>query len=208
MLIECILFDWSGTISDDRRVVYAANMLMREAYGIPPVSFEDWVGTVTLTVWEHFAQLGITDAKDEVWAHYGRRLSEVAAAGMAPVAYADAAETLSSLADRGFRIGVVSSHPEENLLAEARTYGLHGWFGVIMGGSRDKAADMTRIAASLGARPERTLYVGDTVHDIRHAKKAGARSAGITTGYHSSASLAAESPDCLLGSLSEVLEVV
>lgn len=209
MAIRCFLFDWSGTISDDRRVVYAANALMRQDYGLPSVAFDEWLGTVTMTVYEHFAQEGVTVGADALWTHYERRLGEVVANGMAPIIYDDAARSLASLAARdGIRIGLVSSHPNGHLRAEAAAYGVAHLFHSIVGSSRDKAADMSRVLSDLGADPEETLYVGDTVHDIRHSKRAGVQSAGITTGYHPRASLAAESPTFLFDSLSEIVATV
>lgn len=205
MAIRWFIFDWSGTISDDRRVVYAANRLMREDYGLPPVAFEDWLGTVTMTVAEHFAQDGVTVGPDALWAHYERRLGEVVAGGMRPVIYVDAIDALARLAEReGVRIGLVSSHPESHLLDEVRGYGLSDRFDAVVGSSRDKAADIARVVADWDARPDATLYVGDTVHDIRHSKRAGVLSAGITTGYHPRQSLALEQPHYLFDSLTEI----
>lgn len=208
-MIRCFLFDWSGTISDDRRMVYAANQLMRQDYGLPLIAFDDWLGTVTMTVYEHFAEEGVTVGADALWAHYERRLGEVVAGGMTPIIYGDAARSLSELAARdGIRIGLISSHPTSHLRAEADAYGIAHLFHTIVGGSRDKAADMSRVLAEWGADPSEALYVGDTVHDIRHSKRAGVQSAGITTGYHPRAALAAESPDYLFGSLSEIVATV
>lgn len=209
MAIRWFIFDWSGTISDDRRVVYAANRLMREDYGLLPVPFDDWLGTVTMTVAEHFAQDGVTVGPDALWEHYERRLGEVVAGGMTPVMYGDATDALARLAERtGVRLGLVSSHPTTNLLGEIRAYGLSDRFASVIGGSRDKAADIARMVSEWRAAPDETLYVGDTVHDIRHSKRAGVRSAGITTGYHPRHALAAEEPHYLFDSLSEIVAAV
>lgn len=209
MAIRCFLFDWSGTISDDRRMVYAANALMRQDYGLPPVAFEEWLGTVTMTVYEHFAQEGVTVGADALWAHYERRLGEVVAGGMRPEMYGDAADVLARLAGRdGVRIGLVSSHPASHLINEVHGYGLADRFDAIVGSSRDKTSDIARIVAEWSTSPAETLYVGDTVHDIRHSKRAGVLSGGITTGYHPRPALAAEEPNYLFDSLSEITEAL
>jgi phosphoglycolate phosphatase len=205
MSIRCFIFDWSGTISDDRRVVYAANALMREDYGLPPVPFEAWLATATMTAYEHFVEAGVVIAPDALYAHYERRLDEVIAGGLAPTMYGDAADTLARLTSRGnVRIGLVSSHPQKNLLGEVSAYGLSDRFLSVIGGSRDKASDIARMVGEWDASPKETLYVGDTIHDIRHSKRAGVRSGAITTGYHQAHNLIAEQPDFLFTSLSEI----
>ncbi len=207
MAIRWFIFDWSGTISDDRRVVYAANRLMREDYGLPPVAFDDWLATATMTAYEHFAEAGVVVEPDALYAHYERRLNEVVGGGMTPVMYGDAPDALLGLAGRaGVCLGLVSSHPIANLLHEIRAYGLSERFASVIGGSRDKAEDIARMVSEWSALPDETLYVGDTVHDIRHSKRAGVRSAGITTGYHPRHALAAEEPHYLFDSLTEIAE--
>lgn len=39
---DVLLFDWSGTISDDRQLVYETNQRLLEAYGQPRLSLNEW----------------------------------------------------------------------------------------------------------------------------------------------------------------------
>jgi len=103
---------------------------------------------------------------------------------------------------------VLSSHPSENLFQEAKIYGLKELFGCMTGGTRDKAKGLKDICQQLKTDQNRTLYVGDTIYDIRAAKAAGVNSAGVATGYHLKERLQQEEPDILVSSLSELEQLL
>jgi pyrophosphatase PpaX len=60
----------------------------------------------------------------------------------------------------------------------------------------------------LGATPEQSLYIGDTIYDVRASKEADMISAAITTGYHSAEDLEAEDPDYLFHALSDMKTLI
>lgn len=62
--------------------------------------------------------------------------------------------------------------------------------------------------AKIGATPAQTVYVGDSIHDIKAAKAAGAASVAVTWGAALRADLAAAEPDALIDSPSELAELV
>ena len=51
--------------------------------------------------------------------------------------------------------------------------------------------------------PSNAIYLGDTIYDIRAAKKAGVHSVGVATGYHVRERLVNENPDFVVDSLTE-----
>ena len=202
--LQLFHFDWSGTISDDRRPVYEANLRMRAGYGIPAVSFEDWLATAAGNAFDAFRALGVDAPEDALNANYLARLSEVVSEGIRPEAYGDASDAIAAISAIGRPIGVVSSHPQGHLLAEAERYGLRPRFQVVSGDHRDKAPELARLCDDFGVEPRNACYVGDMTFDIRAAKRAGLVSVGITTGYQSRPTLAAERPDALFDSLTEL----
>ncbi len=202
--LQLFLFDWSGTISDDRRPVYEANRRMRRGYGIPTVSFEEWIATVTGNAYDAFLALGVDVTERELNENYLARLSEVVAEGVRPEAYLDAADAMAKLSALGHPIGVVSSHPQSHLSNEAERYGIHSRFDVISGDHRDKTPELVRLCAEYGVDPRSACYVGDMTFDVRAAKRAGMRSFAVTTGYHPRELLETESPDGLFDSLTEL----
>lgn len=124
--------------------------------------------------------------------------------GVAPTAYPEVKEALKTVRGRGKKVAVLSSHPTENLHEEARLYSVDGLLDRVSGSCRDKVEGLRIICSDLNEPPPCTLYVGDTIYDIRSAKEAGCRSAGICGGYHSRERLAGEDPDVLFEDLSDL----
>jgi hypothetical protein len=78
---------------------------------------------------------------------------------MRPVMYEDATRVLAELAARdGMRLGLVSSHPNDHLRAEADAYGVAHLFHAVVGSSRDKSEDMARVLAELEVGAGEALY--------------------------------------------------
>lgn len=206
MDIQFFLFDWSGTISDDRVPVFKANQLMCQEFGIAQnPSFNAWIRSASVSPSQWFRERGVKKSAEEIYEIYRRRFNEVITNDASPTVYPDAEETLAHLKNRGIRLAILSAHPEYNLKKEADTYGLFDYFDLIVGDCRDKAQGLKELATMLSAEPTHALYIGDTIYDIRAAKEAGMHSAGITTGYHTPDAIEAEEPDYLLTSLSELI---
>lgn len=202
--VRLVIFDWSGVISDDRRPVYEANMRMLEARGKKRMGFEEWLPRTTLTPIEFLADHGVTGDSDALFDEYRSTLAQVRKEGIHPVAYADAKDALAGMSLGGRKLVVISSHPEDHLLSEAAEYGLKGYFSRMVGNVKDKAAAISRICSEEGVAPSEAAYVGDTVYDVRAARKAGVHQVAMTTGYHVGERLAAEDPEFVVGSLSEL----
>lgn len=195
MKIEVFAFDWSGVLSDDRRPVHEANMRLLVHFGLPRMTFEEWLPQTTASAVEFMANHGVHADRTKLFALYTRFFNQANAEGIVPTVYPHAADVLGYAKRKG-RINVVlSAHPAENLMREAREYGLDHFLTSITGSSSNKADSLREIVAQLGVKPDAVLYSGDTIYDIRHAKQAGVCSAGIVGGYHSLERLAAENPD-------------
>ncbi len=202
--IRLFLFDWSGTISDDRRPVYEANRRMRVGYGLPSAIFDQWLEGVGGNAYDAFLSLGVDVTERDLNANYLARLSEVVSEGIRPEAYLDARDAMSAISAIGRPVGVVSSHPQSHLSNEAERYGIRDRFDVLSGDHRDKTPELVRLCATYGVDPSNACYVGDMTFDVRAAKRAGMQSFAVTTGYHPRGLLEAEGPDGLFDSLTEL----
>jgi len=206
--LQLFLFDWSGTTSDDRKPVFEANRRMRLGYGVPPVSFDEWLDSIRGNAYDAFLALGVDVTERALNENYLARLSEVVAEGIRPEAYIDAADAIAAISTIGHPIGVVSSHPQSHLSAEAERYGIRDRLDVVSGDHRDKTPELVRLCAQYGVDPRNACYVGDMTFDVRAAKRAGMVSIAVTTGYHPRALLEAERPDGLFDSLTEAAEAL
>lgn len=205
--ITAVIFDWSGTVSDDRRPVWTANMAILDHYGIERIPFEEFIPQVKTTVLEMAIWLGIADDPRNIGHLYLKHLALAKQKGVLPQVYPEARKTLITLAAAGVKLAVLSSHPQVHLLKEAEDFRLLPLLSKVFGGSIDKAEGLRLVLADLGVlRPSEAIYISDTVFDLRAAKLAGVRSGAIFHGYHTRDRLKKEEPDFLFEDLSEIPE--
>lgn len=202
--IDTHAYDWSGTLSDDRRPVYAANMKLLKFHGKPTMVFDEWLPQTKLTAAEFLQSQGIKCNPDEEAERYRKYYKEVVDSGIVPVVYSDAKTTLEFLRKKRKRLVLLSSHPEDRLIHEATEYGLLHYFDQILGSRTDKTIALQAVCET-GCDPQRLLYTGDTVYDIQAAKAARVKSAAVCKGYHNIRRLAAEKPDFLHARTSDVI---
>jgi len=199
--VQLIITDWSGVISDDRRMVYESNMRLLEKHGESRRTFESWLEASQLTCAAYLASVGLRLDPAIVSEEYSAMLSTLRSEGFRPTVYPDAQEFV--LGVNGRPVVVVSSHPEDHLVTEANEYGLTSHIAYFSGSIVNKAEAITRVLSIF--LPSQALYMGDTVFDIRAAKQAGVTSVGIATGYHTKDRLVREAPDHVFSSLTELL---
>lgn len=201
MKIKTVVFDWSGVISDDIEAVYDANTRILNQYGIPQIPFEIFKQNSTMTPREFLKGLGIKDDPEELFKLYTQYFSE---SHIKPKVFPDVKDSLSFLKSKNKNIVIVSSHPEENLKAEIKEYGLDGFISLVFGSVKNKVDVIKSLLKDLRIPSNSMLYVGDTIYDIKAAKEAGINSAAVLTGYHSEDKLKKENPDLLINNIGEL----
>lgn len=207
MTIKLYIFDWSGTLSDDRRPVYEANMRVLERYGKPRMIFEEWLPRTTMTPIEFFNNHGVFGNPDELFSLYLTHFKEVNENGILPSVYPGSGETLRTLRGRGKKTAVISSHPEEKIHEEAGRYGVGDLFDEIVGNVRNKVRALREMRERFRTDARETIYIGDTIYDIRAGREAGIKVAVVGHGYHLPERLEQENPDYLLDNLRILLDL-
>ncbi len=107
-------------------------------------------------------------------------------------------EMLKQFRDQGYHLAVATGKKSTGLHAAMNATGAAGLF------STTRCADQTaskpnplmldEIMAELGVDKQRTLMVGDSVHDLQMALNAQVASVGVTCGAHSAATLQKYNP--------------
>lgn len=119
-------------------------------------------------------------------------------------------EVLGALAAAGARLGVLSSNREDTIRRCLRANGVERHFAFVVGYPRlfGKGKALKRIIRAEGADPADVLYVGDELRDVEAAKKAGAKVAAVTWGFHTAELLRTGEPDYVVATPSELLRVL
>jgi phosphoglycolate phosphatase len=207
--IKAVISDWSGTVSDDRIPVYNANMKLLDYFKKPKMSLDVFLSGSTLNAPQFLRKHGVNfGTEDDLQAMYKKFYDAEVRTGSRPILYSDVTETLKFLHERGIRMSVLSSHPEESLIREAKGYGIYDHFDIIKGNSKNKAEDMRALCGEMREDAACSIYVDDTIWGMRAAKDAGVKSGAITTGYHSLKMLKAENPDFVLSKYSDMKKII
>ena len=121
------------------------------------------------------------------------------------------AEVLSTLAGRGHLQAVASNKPPKfsRMILEAK--GVAGRFRAVAGPdaatpAKPDPAMLRALMASVGARPDETVVVGDMEVDFEFARAAGCRVVLIPGGSRTREELSALAPDAFLESIVELPE--
>lgn len=207
-MIEILVFDWSGVISNDASPVYEANMMLLEDHGRKRINFEEWRRLSALTAAGFLRNCGVECDDKETYETYKGYFNQLINDGHKPVVIPGAREALRSLNSSGRRLLVLSSHPAQNLRQEITKYDVDGLFENVIGSVVDKAVGLRGICNGVGIYGNRVLYTGDTIHDVRAGKEAEILTAAVCSGYHSRERLEAENPDFMFDDLSGLLGVV
>ncbi len=121
-------------------------------------------------------------------------------------------ELLDYLNEKGLKLAVVSNKPHEFTTEVVRNFfgdRLHIVFGQRPGSpTKPNPAAVFEAIEGLNVTPQECIYVGDSNVDIRTAKNAGVKSAGVLWGFRTREELEAEGADFIVSTVEELKELI
>jgi phosphoglycolate phosphatase len=198
MRAQLAVFDVDGTLVDSRQAIFESAKAVYATLGLPPPQYDTVRQIVGLSLRAalHILLPQLSDAElDRATAAYKESLASVrsAPAFLEPL-YPGAAETLERLKQDGWRIAMATGKSRRGVETVIR---LHGWAGLFEsthcsddGPGKPDPAMLIAAMQALDCRPEETVMIGDTAHDMRMAKAAGAYAQGVSWGFHTAAEVA------------------
>lgn len=205
---DLIVFDWDGTLFDSTALITRCIQAACADLGIAVPSDRDAsyvIGMGLIEALQHAAPGLPRERYGELGAryrhHYVRRQDELTLFdGVLPL--------LAKLKERQHLLGVATGKSRSGLDQALGAVQLHGLFDATR--TADETASkphprmLLELMAELGARPERTLMIGDTTHDLQLAANAGAASIGVSYGAHEPAGFAAHGPRHIAHSVADL----
>jgi HAD superfamily hydrolase (TIGR01509 family) len=186
--IELGIFDHSGVLSDDRKPVYEANMILFDRNSIPRISSGTWLAATKASAGDLLKSFGVDLPKEEIDAQYEKVYNEIVTRNENPIRpemYEGVPDVLRALRDeKGIKLAIVSSHPRKNLVRELEEYGILDLFDEVSGDPMGKTERLRKVCAGFGVSPREAFFVEDTIYGLRSGHAAGVNCFGITTGYH------------------------
>jgi len=208
VLIDTVLFDLDGTLTDPEVGITASYRYALAAVGRPADAGADlsWVIGPPLT--ENLTLLGVPAGELPVAEDaYRRRHRDV---GLYEAALVPGiAELVASLDAAGVQVALATAKPTEQGELTLAHFGLAEYFTVVAGNTpagvlskADVVADALRLLGS--PDPVRVAMVGDRRHDIEGAAANGVTSIGVAWGFAADGELVAAGADHVVASVAEL----
>ena len=201
MNIKSVIFDWSGTISDDVELVSATACKVSKVLGGREFTLEEFKEQFELPYINFYKKMGVSASRNEIDKLYKKFYDEV---GIKPKIFPDVKETIEWLQKKGLKLGVLSTVLEEFVIREAKGYEIFNYFYVIKGSVMDKREGIDEVIKRVGVPASQILYVGDMDHDIIVSREIGTHCAVVTTGYQSEEKLLSYNPEFIFEKFSGI----
>ena len=212
MAIENIFFDLDGTLTDPREGITRAIKYSLEKLGKSIPVTEDFLWCIGPPLKESFKKILKSDGDTaeialffyrEYFKERGKFENEV---------YTGIPLVLQRLNDLGLNLFVVTSKPYVYAVEIITYFSLGSFFkevyGSLLSGELvDKGELISYALKKEKISAKNTLMVGDRKHDILGAKRKGVLSVGVTYGYGTEEELQNVSPDFIVDSPEEILEI-
>lgn len=206
--LPVIVFDFDGTIADTLdAIVTIANRLAPE-FGFTPVSQREVESYRNLNAREVIRRSRIPLVKipfliRRVQAELNREIQH-----LKPII--GVMSVLTTLRQRGHRLGIVTSNSSVNVTTFLKKQGLESMFDFIHSGATlfGKSRIMKQLLAREGLTPGEIIYVGDETRDIDAAQAVKITMISVAWGFNTAETLARHHPDFLIHHPYELLELL
>jgi len=201
------IFDYDGVLVDSLDDVVSASQAFCRSISHEHIPFKETIGTLeTMTYPELARSVGLTPEQSELYAEYVFERFQVTGPFMS--FFPEIELLLRRLASTN--IAIVSGNAREVITAKLAAHELEQQIACILGAYEpgDKAEKIRNACLHFDADPGRTCMIGDSVSDIRYAKKAEVQSIAATWGWQSRELLVRERPDYIVESVSELSDLL
>lgn len=203
-MIKNIIFDWSGTLSDDLISNYIAVMETFKKLGLEILTLEEFKKEFTLPYMEFYKKFKKDVSKKRVKELYTKEI------GLTDKSkpFLKVKETLKFLKQKKIKMVLLSSCLQKQLEEDIENYKFQNYFIDVNGSVYNKVEAITEVIRRNNFKPEETIYIGDMTHDIDAGKKAGVITVVVSYGYQSKEKLLEKNPDFLIENLRELKNII
>jgi len=207
--IKTVLWDWNGTLLDDVDVNLEAINRMLNRRGLKPLDLVSYKNVFCFPIKLFYERIGIDLEKEsfqksaeEYVLNYCSFEDNI---GLNP----DASYVLDAINQRGIRQYILSACAKNDLMRMISRFGLTGKFQEIYGAdnvyANGKIGTGKLLIQNNSIDPEKTLLIGDTLHDAEVAKAIGVNYILYSGGHNSFDMLSRESR--VITNLKDVLTI-
>lgn len=212
-MIKLIITDIGGVlVKTDEAIITCIERVFREQ-SVPLGNREDLLDAFGVSLYDYILNYLPEEHKEKVDLLYRefQKIYPAEAVDLMQV-FEGVNETLKILQLRDFKISVLSCMKREEVDVNLSLLSFND-FNLVFSledyeFKRPDPTGLQKIMEKLGVLPEETLYIGDSVNDVKMAKNAGVLSVAVATGAQDSDLILKEEPDYFLAAFWELLSVV
>lgn len=187
MSYKHVIWDWNGTLLNDVDIGVKILNYMQKKRNIKETSFKEYRKIFTFPVVEYYERAGLMDSGytfEELAADYIEQYHiEVQGCTL----YKDTQKTLNILKGNGISHSILTAAPEDLVKDQLIQYGISEYFIALTGKIDHYASGKEELAQvhmeKLKFDPSDVVFVGDTLHDVKVARKIGCDYIIVTHGH-------------------------
>lgn len=210
---DLIIFDWDGTLVDsiDWIVHCIQNAAAEYACPVPSAdAIKDIIGLSIENAMQALFPDTNSDTRHKLATHYGHTFFSKQSSR--DDLFPGVEQMLRRLRQDGYRLAVATGKKSSGLAQAIEGAGVADLFCTTrcsdQTASKPDPRMIDEIVAELGVSKQRTLMVGDSVHDLQMALNAQVASIAVTCGAHSEAVLQQYQPLCCLPFPTELANII
>ncbi|MGG3561093.1 pyrophosphatase PpaX [Neobacillus rhizosphaerae] len=208
--ITTVLFDLDGTLIDTNELIITTYLHTLEKYYPSQYQREDVLPFLGPTLHDVFGNMD-PDRVEEMVSEY--RAFNIANHDELVKEFVGVKETVQTLKDRGYKLGIVTTKRHDVTLKGLRLMELEDYFEVIVAYDhvekvKPDPEPIFKALEQLDATAEEAIMVGDNFHDILAGKNAGTATAGVAWSIKGREYVAKYEPDYMLENMKDLLTIL
>ena len=210
--IRTVLFDLDGTLIDSVRLILDSYHHTLAVHGIPPRSDEEWLQGIGTPLTVQFAEWSNDrETLEALIATY--REYNLANHDRMVTAYPGVVDAIAAIKRRGLRTGLVTSKNRNGAVRGLTLARLEAMMDVLVccdevRNPKPHPEPVLKAVELLGASTAETVYVGDSIHDMRSGRAAGVQTGAVLWGPFGRSHLEGASPDYWLETPEDLLRII
>ncbi len=216
---ELILIDLDGTLVDSvPDLAYCVDRMLPQL-GLPPrgeAAVRNWVGNGVDKLIQRAISNSLEPEVDEALFRRGQKLfTELYLENNSKRSrlYPGVKEALVWLTENDYTTGCVTNKAEQFTLPLLESLQILDCFSIVVAGDtlpekKPHPLPLLHAAGTLGARPEHSLMIGDSQHDVKAARAAGFQAMCVSYGYNHGEDIREAGPDIVVDRLDEIIKLL
>lgn len=207
-----LLFDLDGTLIDTNDLIISSYEHVLTYYAPDQYSRDDIISWIGVPLADNFSSISSNPSQVEqmIDTYQSHNLANHETLVRE---YDGVYDTIKTLYERGFSLGIVTTKRKEAAVKGAGMLGLLPFFSTFVTvddveNPKPHPEPLQIAMTQLDARPEETIMIGDSQFDIMAGKNAGVHTAGVEWTIKGASFLKNYEPDWMLARMSDLLGIV